>query len=78
MNNLDKIRSMSDEELEAYMRKLLLTKHTNCIVCGYYSTKTVYIRNELTFQTKKLCKICDKDYERLLEFLNAVPIKWDE
>ena len=78
MNNFDKIRSMSDEELEAYMRKLLIKKHTNCSVCGGDSTKTVYIKNELTFQTKKLCKICDKDYERLLEFLNTVPLKWDE
>lgn len=78
MNNFDKIRSMSDEELEAYMRKLLMKKNTNCSVCGEESVKTVLIKNEVTFQTKTLCRLCDKDYERLLEFLDTVPLKWDE
>lgn len=78
MNNFDKIRNMSDDELEAYMRKLLKKKYTNCSICGEESTKTVFIKNEITFQTKKLCRVCDKHYEGLLDFLNTVPVKWDE
>lgn len=75
--NIDKIKNMTDEELETFLQRITFKKNNNCIKCGSIDTaKVIKIENKDLFQTKKLCNICDKCYKELLEYLNTPDIDW--
>lgn len=78
MKSLTEIRNMDDEELKRYLRSISRKKSDRCIVCNAECSKIIKITNNETFQTKILCGICNKDYEKLLKFLGAVPLVWEE
>ena len=78
MNNLDKIRNMSDEELNRYLNSLSGNKLNNCVKCGALLTrKTIIINNKNLLSQKKLCNICDNCYKDLLKFLETPDIFWE-
>ena len=75
--DLEKIRKMSDEELESYLRALSNKKST-CIKCGKATPNyTINIQNKKKIQQKKLCSLCNDCYVDLLDYLGACDILWD-
>lgn len=74
--DLNKIRSMNDEELLTYLKNLAHKDVSKCTGCGNTGTKVIKIENKETFQTKKLCGICDKCYIELLNYLKCSDINW--
>lgn len=76
--NLDKIRSMGDKELEAYLKSLSGRSNKNCIKCGKgNSNYTINVQNKNKFQQKKLCNLCDGCYNDLLNYLGTYDIIWE-
>lgn len=75
---LDKIRSMNDEQLTKYLKSLSNKRLDTCIKCGSLSTnKAILIHNKKARQQKKLCNLCDKCYESILEYLEVADVIWD-
>lgn len=74
--NYDRIRSMNDKELAQFLRDLSNRDTTKCSKCGQIPKYVVKIENTETFQTKKLCAICDECYKQLLMELNTFEILW--
>jgi hypothetical protein len=80
IKKIDEIRNMSDDELERYLQFLSSKKSNTCAKCYKDAKKSIYIRKEddsLGVQTKKLCKVCDNCYNKLIEFLGVEPINWN-
>lgn len=76
--NVKMIRAMSDEELEEFLSRISYKKTNHCSKCLKASNKAVKIENKETFQTKKLCMVCEDCYKKLVEFLNTNEIDWSE
>jgi len=74
--NYDKIRKMNDKELAEFLKNLSNRDVTKCSKCGLIPKYVVKIENTETFQTKRLCAICDDYYKRLLMELNTFEILW--
>ena len=75
--DLEKIRRMSDEELESYL-KTISNKKSVCIKCGQARPNyTINISNKKKIQQKKLCSLCSDCYVDLLDYLGACDIIWD-
>ena len=71
--DLDKIRNMSDIELQTYLRTLSDKKKTVCFKCGEKNANyTVNIQNRKKIQQKKLCSLCDNCY---IDFLGKIIMK---
>lgn len=76
--DLNKIRNMSDIELENYLRNLTKRNNTNCVKCDKGSSNyTINIQNKRALQQKKLCNLCDECYTELLDYLGTTDILWD-
>lgn len=76
--DLNKIRNMSDKELESYLRGLTSKKTCNCIKCDKpNSNYTINVQNKKKGQQKKLCNLCETCYGGLLDYLDTVDIIWD-
>ena len=72
--NLDKIRSMSDEELRIFMNELSQRNNIFCSKCGdvVHSTKRKVIKVAIYDRTigqraRKLCSLCTNCYVDLLD-----------
>lgn len=76
--DLQKIRNMSDEELRIYLVNLSNRNTSKCSACNEPATKVVKIENKETYQTKKLCGICDECYKKLVKQLNTTEIGWND
>jgi transposase-like protein len=75
--DLEKIRKMSNEELEKYL-KSLTNKNITCAKCGKNNPNyTINIKNKEIYQQKKLCHLCNKCYNELLDYLGVCDILWD-
>lgn len=75
--DINKIRNMSDEDLERYLRSLSNKNKKDCYVCGKTRTNyDIYIKNCSEFQQKKLCSLCDEHYVELLNHLKINDIDW--
>lgn len=75
---IDKIRQMTDEELKEYLKNLTSKRKDMCIKCGETEVRyAVYIQNRDRLQQRKLCNICDKCYEELLDYLETEDVIWD-
>lgn len=76
--DLSKIRNMSDEELELYIKSLADRNKRTCIKCGKPNVKyTINVQNKKMQQQKKLCSLCDSCYSDLLHNLEINDIIWD-
>lgn len=76
--DLKRIRNMSDDELERYLKSLADKKSNNCLKCEKpNSNYTMNIQNKKKQQQKKLCNLCEKCYSDLLSYLDTVDIIWD-
>ena len=79
MRDLDKIRNMTDEELARYLKRLSNNRgDRTCSKCGKTANFVVKIENTEAFQTKKLCGLCDKCYQELLNYLELYDIIWKD
>ena len=76
--DLNRLRTMDDRELTAYLKSLSGRKGNNCIRCskpnGNY---TINIQNKKKLQQKKLCNLCESCYVDLLEYLGTCDIIWE-
>ena len=75
---LDKIRNMSDEELSKLLKQLSTRGSKSCTKCGKPADFIIKIENQATFQTRKLCGLCEECYDDLLSDLGLYDIDWDE
>lgn len=76
--NLDKIRNMSDRELENYLKSLTSKRGNDCVKCGKTNSNYVLnIQNKKKIQQKKLCNLCDTCYTDLLDYLGTCDIIWE-
>ena len=76
--DLKRIRNMSDDELERYLKSLADKKSNNCLKCEKpNSNYTMNIQNKKKQQQKKLCNLCENCYTDLLDYLGTVDIIWD-
>ena len=74
--NLDRIRNMTDKELEKYLHSLS-TRNNICLKCGKKRNYVINIQNKKKIQQKKLCSLCDSCYAELLDYLGVNDILWD-
>ncbi len=76
--DLNKIRSMNDEELETYLKSLTRRNSTDCAKCGKSNGNyTINIQNRKKAQQKKLCSLCSDCYGKLVDYLGVCEILWD-
>ena len=75
--NYDKIRNMNDNELKAFLQGYNKREVKTCLYCGEVSTKVIKIENKESLQTKALCGLCNKCYEKFLEDLGTYDLGWD-
>lgn len=76
--DLDKIRKMNDEELSKLLKQLSTRGSKFCKKCNKPAAFNIKIENAETFQTRKLCGLCKKCYQDLLEHLELYDIEWDD
>lgn len=74
----NKIRSMTDEELSVLLKQLSARGSKTCIKCNKQSTFIVKVENTKTFQTKKLCGLCDDCYQDLLQSFDLFDVDWND
>ncbi len=78
MEEIEKIRKMSDEELIEYLNKLRSGKSNNCIKCNSpKSNYVIYVKNLKKCQQRKLCCLCKECYDDLLNHLKTIDIDWN-
>lgn len=75
--NYDKIRSMNDSELKAFLQGFNKRDNHTCVKCGKPSKRVIKIENKETIQTKALCGLCNDCYAKLLEYLETYDLGWD-
>lgn len=73
----DKIRSMSDEELNIFIEGLKGRSLKRCTKCGAEVRKVLKIENKDSVQTKALCGLCNGCYTEILEYLELFDLGWD-
>ena len=74
--NYDKIRNMSDEELEKYLRSLKSNSTKKCCRCEKEAKKVIKITDSVFMQTRSLTVLCDECYQKLLDYLKVNDINW--
>ena len=74
--NIDKIRSMNDEELRKYLQNLSNRDVSTCTKCSRPADKIIRVENRNVGQTKQLCGLCDKHYDELLYQLGVYDVAW--
>lgn len=75
--NYDKIRSMNDNELKAFLQGFNKRDSHTCLKCGKPAKKVLKIENKESVQTKTLCGLCNECYTNLLEYLGTYDLGWD-
>ncbi len=75
--NYDKIRSMNDNELQAFLQSFNKRDSHTCLKCGKQAKKVLKIENKESVQTKTLCGLCNECYTDLLEHLGTYDLGWD-
>ena len=75
--DLEKIRSLSDEELRKYITNLSKRNVACCSVCNKVAHFVVKITNNETSSTKQLCGLCTDCYKKTLDFLQTTDFNWD-
>lgn len=76
--DLNKIRAMSDSELEIYLKSLAGKRLNVCVKCGKDNGNyTINVQNKKKIQQKKLCNLCGECYSDLLDYLGTCDIIWD-
>lgn len=73
----DKIRSMSDGELDIFIEGLKGRSLKKCTRCGKEARKVIKIENKDSVQTKALCGLCNGCYAEILEHLELFDLGWD-
>ena len=74
--NIDKIRSMNDEELRKYLQNLSNRDVSTCAKCSRPADKIIRVENRNVGQTKQLCGLCDKHYDEFLGRLGVYDVAW--
>ena len=74
--NIDKIRSMNDEELRRYLPNLSNRDVSTCAKCSRPADKIIRVENRNVGQTKQLCGLCDKHYDEFLDQLGVYDVAW--
>ena len=77
MTDYNKIRSMSDEQLEMFLQSLKKRNVNVCMKCNKPTKMVVKIENKTSIQTKSLCGLCENCYTDLLEYLGTYDLGWD-
>ena len=75
---LNKIRNMSDDELLKFLKQLSNRGTKFCLKCNKPTAFVIKIENQDTFQTKKLCGLCEDCYQQLLDTLSVYDIDWEK
>ena len=75
--DLDKIRKMNDEELSKLLKQLSSRGNKFCKKCNKPAAFNIKIENAETFQTRKLCGLCEDCYKDMLDYLQLYDIEWD-
>lgn len=75
--NYDKIRSMNDNELRAFLQGYSKRNRNVCLKCGKPSKRVIKIENKEAIQMKTLCGLCNECYTDLLEYLGTYDLGWD-
>ena len=75
--NYDKIRSMNDKELAAFLKSAANRDTTKCSRCKRTPHYVVKIENLDTHQTKKLLALCPDCYNKFLLENDTVDILWN-
>ena len=77
--DFDSIRKMNDEELSKYLRTISNKRGDSvCLKCDKKAVFFIKIENSNTFQTKKLCGLCEDCYKKMLKDLGAYDIIWND
>lgn len=74
--NYDKIRNMSDEELENFMKKVKNRGSKTCYKCGKTTKKVLLVKDIEFSQTRTLIGLCNYCYKDLLKKLEINDIDW--
>lgn len=77
--DLQKVREMNDEELYNYLAHIKNENKQSCAKCyNPVSGYEIFIKhnNKGYVSTRKLCNLCEKCYDKLIEYLNVEPIDW--
>ena len=75
--DFDKIRKMNDEELSEFLKQLSVRNSKFCKKCNKPADFYVKIENAKTYQTRKLCGLCEDCYKDMLDYLQLYDIEWD-
>lgn len=76
--DLNKIRNMNDEELQRYLSSISSRKDSSCYKCGKNNANyTINVKSKREAQQKKLCCLCNKCYNELLEKIEINDIIWN-
>lgn len=70
------IRNMSDKELAEFLQGISSRQTSRCSRCNRAPRYHIKIENTHTYQTKRLCTICEECYKQLLKDYKAVGIVW--
>lgn len=71
------IRKMNDRELAEFLRGISNRDTSKCSRCNRAPRYHIKIENLKTYQTKRLCTICEDCYKQLLKDMKAVDIIWN-
>lgn len=74
----NRIRNMSDRELNIFINGLKGYNLKECKKCGQPSKKVIKIENKESVQTKALCGLCNGCYAEILEHLELFDLAWDK
>ena len=75
--DLMKIRNMNDEELTKFLRGLTSKNKADCYVCDKRDAKyVIYVKNNEVMQQRKLCALCEKHYNEILDHIGICDINW--
>lgn len=77
MTDYNKIRNMSDEQLEMFLQSLKKRNVNVCMKCNKPTKMVIKIENKETMQMKALCGLCNKCYEKFLDDLGTYDLGWD-
>ena len=77
MNDYNKIRNMTDEDLKIFLEGVKGRNVNICTRCGKTAKKVVKIYNKESIQMKSLCGLCNECYSSLLEHLELFDFVWD-
>ncbi len=74
--NLNDIRTMSDRELNTFLKQIRKAEKRVCEKCGEFilNKRTISVRKEQT--TRTLCVLCESCYSDMLDFLEVADVEF--